>query len=188
MELNIVLLKPYFSCQCWSLSRTSLSKSFVVLRKYPQESQNSLLSDPLDAGYVHGTEAVLGGWVHWRHLDVNSGVSLKQLVIPIHSHPFSSILIHSQPFPSVLHAPAWLWSITPSRFQFTASRAYNHIGLLLPGLPWSLYFYQINQLQCGTLIKKTKKHVTINFHERIFKMYFCFYLQLFIIVWQCFCK
>lgn len=73
MELNSILLKLYFSCQGWSLSITSPSKAFVVLRK---ESWNLLLPDPLDAGYVHGTEAAVGGPIPCRHLDVNFGVSL----------------------------------------------------------------------------------------------------------------
>lgn len=55
----------------------------------------------------------------------------------VSSHPFPSTSNHSHL--SII----WCWSMTPSRFQFTAWHAYNHIMLLLP---WSLYFYQINWL------------------------------------------
>lgn len=43
---------------------TGLSKALVALRRYPQESGNLLLSGSLDAGYVRGTEAVVGGPIH----------------------------------------------------------------------------------------------------------------------------
>lgn len=85
---NCILLKLYFSCQCWRLSMTSLLlKASVLLRKYPQESRNSLL---LVAGFLHGTEAVFRGPVHWRHLEVCSSINPVETSFVIHF----LILIH----------------------------------------------------------------------------------------------
>jgi len=67
-----------------------LLKASVALRKYPQESQNLLLLNPLVAGFLHGTEAVGRGLVHWRHLEVDSSINPMAASFVLHT----LILIH----------------------------------------------------------------------------------------------